>query len=262
MLIAMPVWDTLDNGRTVLTQKVIPQLLSTMTEDDRLVVYDNGSCDETTGFIISNTDRRMNYILGSRNIGIAAAVNEVWRNYAKATDVVCKIDNDCFIHDKGWTTLVEYVFKKQPDIGILGLKRKDLEERPDHNVGFYKSNLSFVKRNNGDRWIPLEEVKHVMGTCYCFNPVARHRIGYLMQPNTVYGFDDSLSSARVKSLGFKTCFLPQVEIDHLDINFDSDNFTVYTKWKQDQAALGMKVYNQMAKDIKSGKLDIYYDGGF
>lgn len=265
MLIAVPVYDTEANGRAELTQKVLPQLLETISAGVRVVVYDNGSCAVTKDFLTQfNLDHPsvFDVVFGDRNIGIADAVNRIWRNFSMPNEVLCKMDNDCFIRDKGWTDVIKFAFKRNPDIGILGLKRKDVEEHPNHIIPHYKSRMYYVNHKPGEKWIPIEEVNHVMGTCYSFNPSMLRHFGYLQQPDTVYGFDDATSAVRAHKIGYKTCFLPHIEIDHLDIDLNSDKHKVYTEWKSQQAEDGGPRYSSYAKQIKSGKLSAYYDGGF
>jgi len=77
-----------------------------------------------------------------------------------------------------------------------------------------------------------------------------NKIGGLMQPG-IYGFDDTLSSFRSKHSGFYNCFLPHIEIDHIDTVE-----TPYWREKQDLAMLDMNEFNQMKEDIASGRLSI------
>lgn len=256
MLIAIPLWDTLQNRRSEITEIVIPQLLKTITDKDRVVVSDNGSCERTLDFLASIDDPRFKYILNGKNLGIAGATNVVWKDTCPGK-VVCKMDNDCFIHDAGWTELVEYCLLKADNIGIIGLKRKDVAECPDALEPYYRSKLYYLPHVAGERWVVVEEVNHVIGTCYCFGPRARARFGYLAQPDTVYGFDDALASVRMHKLGYKTCFLPQINIDHLDLDGDVAS-DPYTRWKQIQASDGMSRYRDLVDRINSGKVDPYY----
>jgi GT2 family glycosyltransferase len=256
MFIAMPVWDTVENRRSELTKAVIPQVLSLMRPTDRLVVSDNGSCKATKSFYTTIDDPRFSVIYNERNLGIAGGTNVAWRQ-APEGEILCKMDNDCFIHQP-FGELVEWVFYQEPTIGILGLKRKDLAERPDAQEPHYRSKLFYVAHAPGERWVVVEKAQHIMGTCYCFNPVMLPKFGYLNQPKTVYGFDDALAAARAQALGYKTCFLPQIEIDHLDPpNVKSDP---YTHWKHIQAGEGIHEYNRLVDGYTRGTISPYYGG--
>lgn len=256
MLIAIPVWDTVENKRTQLTKLVVEQLLKTISAHDRVIVSDNGSCEETIEFIENLNDDRLTLLRNGRNLGIADGANAAWE-MARDDEIVCKMDNDCFILTPGWTSIVSFVLSKSPDIGILGMKRKDLLEHPQAQEP-YRSKLSFCNHEPGERWIVVEDASHIMGTCYCFNPALRKKFGFLNQPKTIYGFDDSLASVRARVLGFRTCFLPQIEIDHLDVS-GTKKTDEYTKWKNNEALGGMEEYNNMVNGYISGRLNPYHD---
>jgi GT2 family glycosyltransferase len=255
MLIAMPIWDTHDNQRTSLTKAIIPQLLKIIRPGDRVIVSDNGSCPETLAFYKRIEDPRFSVIYNPKNLGIAGGTNVAWKQ-AVPGEILCKMDNDCFIHQP-FGDLVDWVFHKEPKVGILGLKRKDLAEHPEATTPHYRSTLFYTTHQPGERWVVLEQAEHVMGTCYCFNPTMLPQFGYLNQPKTVYGFDDSLAAARAHALGFKTCFLPQIEIDHLD---PPQATQPYTHWKHQQAGSGMAEFHRLKAGYLSGILDPYYGG--
>lgn len=262
MLIAIPILDTESNGRTELTKRSLSVLLgSAARKTDRVIVSDNGSCQATLDYyeILRRKHHNFSVIYNGRNLGIAQATNVAWKQ-ALPDEIVVKMDNDCIINTPGWANLVDYVFSQQPDIGILALKRHDLAECPDSDHEFYRSTLSYIKHRPGDKWIVVEDVNHAMGTCYAFNPIMRKEFGYLLQPGSVYGFDDSLAAARAHKLGYRVCFLPQIDIDHIDIaNAKADD--PYTTWKQLQAGTYMQNFYNLRQSIEKGEISPYYDGG-
>ena len=257
MLIVMPVWDTEENERGEFTGPSLDALMKSITENDRVVVSDNGSCKATHEIYerLKETHFNFSVIYNGENLGIAKAVNMGWKQ-AKKDEVVCKIDNDCVINDFGWTKKIEFVFDRMPEVGILGLKRKDLPEQPLADVVHYKTKLHMVTHEPGEPWMVIEESRHVMGTCYCFNPKLRRKIGFLQQPGTVYGFDDAMAAYRTRAAGFKVCFLPVVDIDHIDPGHNE----AYTKWKLIEAAEGMKNFHKWMHNIDVGRISIFYNG--
>ena len=262
MLVALPILDTVENGRTVLTEQTLQRLMELLRPTDRVVVYDNGSCALTLEVYAKLFKEYDNFsvILGHSNLGIAGGTNQVWR-LAHPDEIVVKMDADCMINTPGWPALVDYVFSKEPTVGILGLKRRDLAESPTQSIAHYRTELFYVEHKPGEYWIVLEEARHIMGTCYAFSPMLRRQFGYLMQPGTVYGFDDSIAAARAHKLGFKTCFLPQIDIDHLDVPGTEPN-DPYVVWKQQQATDGMNEYHRIIAAVADGTLPAYYNGGF
>lgn len=257
MLIAIPIWNPQRDAYTDIAQQVLTNLLQNVARPqlDRVIVSDNASCAEMHAIYseLGNKHANFSVIYNSHNLGIAEATNVAWRQ-ATPDEIVVKMDSDCFIRTPGWPELVELVFAKDDSIGILGLKRRDCEESPTA-CGFYRSKLFYLKRKKGERWVPLEEVNHVMGTCYAFHPKMRREFGYLMQPGSVYGFDDSLAAVRAHKLGYKTCFLPQIDIDHLDPPNVHTN--PYAIWKERHAGAHMAAYNNLRVKIESGEVSPY-----
>ena len=254
-LIAMAVFDSIENKRSSYTRETLECLAETIhRKTDRLYVIDNASCEETKKILnwYKKTGIIDTLITLPENIGTARAINKAWK-YRNPGDNCVKLDNDVLIYSNDWIEQLEEAIKRDPQIGIVGLKRKDCEERPDSQNPWYKSELSFLPHTPGQSWIPFEEVQHVMGTCQMFSSSLLDKIGYLNQPG-IYGFDDSLASFRARIAGFKVGFLPHIQIDHID-NFE----TPYWKVKQDLAGKDMDAYNKLCQEYLSGERSVYYE---
>jgi GT2 family glycosyltransferase len=163
------------------------------------------------------------------------------------------MDNDVIIHSDTWVDELEQAIERDPTIGILGLKRKDLWETPNREDDF-KSSLRMLPQKEGERWIVVEDVNHVMGTCQMYNYRLIEKMGGLYQMGSLYGFDDSLAAIRCKVAGFKNCFLPHIEIDHID-----KNETPYWKEKNKIALEYMAKYNEVKDAYLSGSMSIYHE---
>lgn len=251
MLIAMAVYDTEENGRTELTRQTLLSLMQTVDwERHRLFVSDNGSCPATHE-LYEEFDLRV--IFNGKNLGTAKAINRAWR-YRKPGESCVKMDNDVVIHQADWADWMEDVFERDPEIGICGLKRKDLLECPwAENGSWFKSKVYMLPHEPGQRWLVVEEVDHVIGTCQGYSSALLDKIGYLNQPG-VYGFDDCLASARAAVAGYKRVFLHGFEIDHLNVP-DVE----YTEWKHKEAARDMATFCNLKKQYQSGELSVYHD---
>jgi len=256
MLLAMAVYDTAENGRTWMTEATLKSLKETVNFDNhRLFISDNGSCDET--FAVYDSIHReipFQLIENETNIGTANAINVAW-SYRKRHEHAVKMDNDVVIHQAGWADWMEDVFLRDVTIGICGLKRKDLAESPFAENSNYISRVVMLPHQRGQRWIIVEQVQHVMGTCQAYSFPLLSNIGYLVQPGP-YGFDDSLSAVRATKAGFKSVFLHGFEIDHIDPGGDD-----YTQWKMDEAGRRMADFNRMKHEYMDGTKQLYYDGG-
>lgn len=254
MLIAMAIYDTVENKRTELTKQCLQSLCNRVDFGrHRAILVDNGSCDETKRELdFLQKAKGFEVITLPENIGTARAINLAWkkRNYGEHA---VKMDNDVVVYNYDWPDLMEYVFQKDPSIGICGLKRKDCLERPDQQNFFYRSRMAFLNHKDGEKWIPIEYVNHVMGTCQGYNAALLDEIGYLYQMGGLYGFDDALASVRAHKAGFDTVFVPHIEIDHIDPGGDS-----FTKWKQDYAMSYMAKYNEIKDKINLGEMPVYF----
>ena len=252
-LIAMAVHDTVENGRSKYTKATLECLFDTVDFDKhRLIIVDNDSCQETKHIIsefLTCTNRNVDVIELHENIGTAKAINKAWALRKKGEHLI-KIDNDVDILSVGWVDELEQAVERDPSIGLIGLKRKDLLETP-YRIDSFKSTLRMLKPIKGERWLIVEDVEGVMGTCVLHNYRLIDKIGGLMQPG-LYGFDDTIMSVRSKLAVFTNCFLPHIEIEHLD-----QGATDYTQWKRDEASYRMKEFEQMKKGLINGSIKNY-----
>lgn len=255
MLIAMVANDTEQNGRSWMTKETLLSLARTVDwNKHRLIVIDNASCEATLRLY-----EEMEQVLPFRvfyndeNLGTAKAINAGWRHRQLGEHCV-KMDNDCVIHQAGWADWIEDVFSRSPEIGICGLKRKDLEECLWSDKPEYKSELRMLPHDRGQRWLVVEKVYHVIGTCLGFSSTLLDKIGGLTQPG-LYGFDDSSAAVRAKVAGFQSVFLCGFEIDHLDPGDD----TPYTNWKLRESRRLFPLVNSDVVLYEAGLKDIYHE---
>lgn len=247
-LIVLAVWDTEENGRTAYTKRTLQSLMSTVNlSKHRIHVVDNASCAATKR-VLKDFEPYITIHTNGQNLGTAKAVNIAWKERVPSEHCV-KMDNDVVIHKKDWCDDLELAIALDPTIGIVGLKRKDCWENPNRN-DFYKSEMHLLGGGN-HRWLPIEKVHHVMGTCQMFNSALLDKIGYLYQPR-LYGFDDSLAAVRCQVAGFYSCFLPHIEIDHIDTGE-----TAYQGWKENHAGEDMRIFNELKNAYINGTKPIY-----
>ena len=252
MLLAMAVYDTVENGRSWMTETTLMSLFNTVDfSKHRLIVSDNGSCDRTQRLYddLNRVVQTFEIIRNGKNLGTAKAINKAWQRRLPGEHAI-KMDNDVRIRQAEWADWIEDVFERDPTIGICGLKRRDLSENPFDG----SSVLRMLPHERGQRWVTIEEVEHVIGTCQAYSSLLLDKIGYLVQPG-LYGFDDSLSSVRAKVAGFKRCFLVGFEIDHID-----PGGSEFGKWKIDQANKDFEAYKWRAMQYEMGLQEVYSDG--
>ena len=196
------------------------------------------------------------------NLGTAMAINRAWRLRRPGEHCV-KVDDDIEIHQVGWLDVLEDAVHREPRIGICGLKRKDLDERPDHSTPWYRTSLHYLPQVKGERCIIVERANHVMGTCQLYSAALLEKIGYLYQmqdEGNLYGFDDSLAAIRARRAGFWCVFVPSIELDHID-----PGGTSYTQWKLDVSGRllddghGRNRYQEVAEEFRNGKRPIWWE---
>lgn len=235
----MAVHDTEKNGRTGLTEQTINSLMWNIDwhKKHRVFIIDNGSC-EATKLYLAQLPKEITVITLPENLGTAVAINEAWRQRLPGEHCI-KMDNDVIIHSKTWIEEMEYAIQCDPRIGQVGLKRKDVWEFPTHQNPELRSILKMLPHTAGQPWMVVEQAKHIIGTCVMHSSKLLDRVGYLWQPG-LYGYDDVLMSWRSNLSGFYTCFIPHIEIDHIDPGGDE-----YTDWKNRHSGQ----YQQLQSDI-------------
>jgi len=147
---------------------------------------------------------------------------------------------------------MEEAIRRNPLIGQVGLKRKDCWENPEHENPDYKSKLIMLPHTPGERWMVVEQAKHIMGTCVMHSAALLDKVGYLYQPS-LYGYDDVLMSWRSNLAGFITCFLPHIDIDHID-----PGGTEYCDWKRRESGEVTNQVIELVNQYISGEKSLYY----
>lgn len=253
-LISMCCYDTPENGKTWMTKKTLESIeRTTDLTKHRLVIIDQNSVSETRKTIKSFCRRHSNAlaIYLPENIGTARGINKAIE--ARANDeYFIKMDNDVVFGRECWADAMELVMQREPNLGILGLKRKDCIEHPRNKNPFYKSELRMAYKQPDEQWNVIELVKHVMGTCQMFSPALLISLGYMYQMEGLYGYDDVLMSLRSELAGYLNAFLHGYPIEHIDVET-----TEYAKWKLGYAQQMGPRYSRVKKEFESGERPVY-----
>jgi GT2 family glycosyltransferase len=259
-LIAMAVYDTEENKRSELTKRTIECLLKTVDRNKhRIFIVDNGSCNKTIntygeyGFEFSNIlyTHPVHILFQLNNIGTARAINQAWKMRRPGEHCI-KMDNDIIINSPGWVDEMEEAIRRDPLIGQVGLKRKDCWEWPGHEHADWRSELHMLPHVPGEPWQVVEKVKHVIGSCVMHSAALLDKVGYLYQPS-LYGYDDVIMSHRTHLAGFYSCFLPHINIDHID-----PGDTPYQDWKQKHSGEVTQQVISLVHEMYNGTKPIYY----
>lgn len=257
-LITMAVHDLPDNNRDWMTAATLQSLLKTVDfSRHRMFISVNAGTEKTWAAIWDFVDTLKDAVAvvdNGDNIGTARAINKGWKT-RKPGEMCVKMDNDVTFGrlSNGWLDVMEEAVQRDPQIGIIGLKRNDLLESLNSKEPRWKSVSKELPHEPGQMNITVEVVEHVMGTCQGFNPALLDKIGYLYQPR-LYGFDDSLAAFRCLAAGFYSCFLTNIEIHHIDTGG-----TRYQEWKHRVSGEDMAEYNRLKDGYLSGRISPYYD---
>lgn len=260
-LIAMAVYDTEENKRSEITDKT---LYGVFTEariyGHKVIVIDNNSCPRTKEILgkylrLSETScyiTDFKVITLPENIGTARAINQAWKRRQPGEHCI-KMDNDIIINSPGWVDEMEEAIRRDPQIGQVGLKRKDLWEYPEHPEADFKSELRMLPHVPGEPWQIVEKVKHVIGSCVMHSAALLDKVGYLYQPG-LYAYDDVIMSHRTHLAGFYSCFLPHINIDHID-----PGGTPYQSWKEKYAGEQTQEVIKLVNAMERKETGLYFD---
>lgn len=240
-------------NRIEMTQRCFSSLFDTANPDlYSLFIIDNCSTDGTIDYLKTLSHPCLeDIIFNSENLGTARALNMGWKLAESRGQHAGKVDNDVVWYDDDWLDKMVSVFQQAEDVGLIGLKRRDLEEKPNHNDEFFRSRLFTLP--NGQ---VIEIVNHVMGTCWLVSNKLLKEIGALKQIG-LYGLDDSIYCHRAHLAGYATVFVPDVAIDHIDPGHPK--YPEYTQWKIDKATEVMKsgAYDQIMEEYRVGQRPLY-----
>lgn len=254
VLIAMAVHDTEENQRSALTKRVLNSLFAQdIFENHDFWVVDNNSCEETKQCLAEwAEDGFINVITNDTNIGTAEAVNLAWKHRTIGQHCI-KMDNDVIIGAYDWVKEMAEAIQREARIGIVGLKRKDCWEEPNHALPDWRSELIMLPHFAGQRWVIVEKCHHIIGTCQMYSSALLDKIGYLYQPS-LYGYDDVLASHRSTVAGMWNVFLPHIEIDHID-----KGETEYQSWKEKHSSEVTQQVIKITHEYYQGTRPIYYN---
>lgn len=252
-LIGMAVYSTEENKKDECLERTLESLYETVDfTKHRLILSINGYTEETKGLMIDYSWMVEDVIYNDSNIGTAAAINKVWK-LRKPGEHCLKMDDDIVIDSAGWLDEMEEAIRRDPNIGQIGLKRKDCWENVNHPDPDYKSELIQLPHEPGQTWLIVEKANHIIGSCVLHSSALIDKVGALYQPS-LYGYDDVIMSWRTKKAGFYSSFLPHVPIDHID-----DGKTPYQDWKHKHSGEVTNEVINLCHAIWRGDKSFYYE---
>lgn len=252
-LIGMACYSTEQNKKDECLEKTLYSLRQTVNfKRHRLMVSVNASTITTREILNDFKDIISHVFWNEKNIGTAAAINKIWKHRYHGENAI-KMDDDIIIYQSGWIDEMESAIEKDNLIGQVGLKRKDCWEMPSHPNPDYKSELIMLPHIPGHPWQIVEKTRHVIGTCVMHSSALLDKVGFLWQPS-VYGYDDVIMSHRTHIAGFYCCFLPHINIDHID-----PGTTEYQGWKERHSAEQTQTVINLVQAMYRNEKPIFYE---
>jgi GT2 family glycosyltransferase len=252
-LIGMAVYSTEENQKDDCLDKTLWSLAQTVDFEKHQLILSINAFTDLTKSIISNYGHMISKVIwNDGNIGTAEAINKCWKERRPGQHCI-KMDDDVVIHSPSWIDTMIEAINRDNKIGQIGLKRKDCWEYPYHENPDFRSEMHMLAHDAGNPWIIIEKVKHVIGTCVMHSSDLLDKVGYLRQPSQ-YGYDDVLMSHRANIAGFISCFLPHIEIDHID-----DGQTPYQDWKHKHSGEQTQAVIDLTHRMYRGEEPIYYN---
>ena len=235
-MIAQCAYCTKDNGKLKYLKLTHESLLDTVNMDkNRLFITNNSQFPEAIKYLNAFEGKHKNiqvrHLLG--NVGTAEGIN-ISMFLRKPGEMVCKVDDDLTWDTPGWFDMMEAQIRKNPKIGILGLKRDDV-------YGELIEDGELLWNHD------------IFGTCTMFNPAMLDKVGSMIQFSH-YGFDDSIFSVRSEAAGFRNAFMKDLRIVNLD-----EGGTEYTEWKKREAGIYLSEASMYMDKIKKGEISYFVD---
>lgn len=270
-LVTMVIHCTKQNDRLQYAKKAIESLcLSTDRDRDDIHFVINGGdfIPEIRDYIDSfrsNNRGNITVIVSQENLGTARGINLSWV-HRKPGQHAIKIDDDIILDcRKGWINKLEEAVERMArfrelnndvfpqEVGILGLKRNDCGESM-YRSDWGSSRLWEVPHFPGERWLVVEEVKHVMGSCCLYSAKLLDKIGYMYQGKNLYGYDDTLMCSRARAVKLFTGFLLGLDIHHID---PGDTIAAEAKRQSASGEVAQWCVEQSRK-YESGVISVYH----
>ncbi|HUW10977.1 MAG TPA: hypothetical protein VM537_14700 [Anaerolineae bacterium] len=235
-VIAVPFYDTLENGRSMATKETLNSLRG-LDCRHAIVPVDNGST-----YIAAFELARDIYPAAMRLSeprSVAHAVNAAWAPFhdelVRGDMIAVKLDSDVEVLGAGWLEQIIDGILTTPNIGLLGVRHPEdvpLPETMYHGVLV------------GD---------FVRGSCVARSPECFRAIGYCRHPgDTRWGWQDHWDCFRAKTAGFRVGRIPS-----LSLRSRCEQDALPEAIKTVERAKGREALVQWMSEVRNGKRPLF-----
>jgi GT2 family glycosyltransferase len=204
------------NGRQHLAY-CLPSLLATDYPRCELIVVDNASTDGSVAFVRQNFPRAR-VIVNERNLGFSAGMNVGLR--AAEGQILVLLNNDLKVHP-GWLRALVDALVSDETVGIAGCKVYYPDEKTLQHAGgiiYYPQAIpdhyGHQEEDQG-QYNAIREVDYVVGAALAIKRQVLEQVGYLDEGYFLY-YDDPDLSFSARKMGFKTIYVPDAVVIHLE----------------------------------------------
>jgi len=216
------------NTRELIKKCLDSLLQETQSQNDEIIVVDNGSEDGTYEFLLANY-QHLKILRSDRNLGFAAACN--WGFEEAIGRYYVLLNSDAFLHSGSLKKAISLMdHHSKAGIGGGRLIGKDGSWQPSGrlfpsilNEFLQLSGLAFRYRHSfffgrADRsFAPVEqaaEVDWVPGAFSIIRPEALNRIGYFDERFFLY-YEEVDLCKRMKDAGYQVWYWPEILVTHV-----------------------------------------------
>lgn len=181
-----------------------------------------------------------NVIHNPSNLGVSAAYNIGFKR--GSAGFICKLDDDVILPD-GWLSPMLIAFETIPNLGACSTYLTEGSSGIKPNLGSRSDGHAdyplFFNYHNSKHNITIEteEYHTVGGWCLVTRRNLFNKAGGFDE-RRLYGLADGLYSQCMRYIGYKVCYIKNVEARHLARTPDSD--PAYDSWKTEYATGGTR----------------------
>jgi GT2 family glycosyltransferase len=193
----------------LLRQCVENVLMRTSERTTEIVIWNNGSKDETANYLEGLTDPRIVVVQHPTNIGVNA-YSRAFR--ATSGDYLIEVDDDVVDAPPGWDETLLQAFERLPNIGYLAANLVNNPHDVTAQVMYgIQAHLYRIDEVNGVR---LKVGGPVGGGCSLTSRELHDRVGGWSERSEAFWEEEGVFLAGLSRLGYGIAYLEDLRVEH------------------------------------------------